>query len=362
MIFVSGLSGVIIWAMLLWTNSLLNLQILEVFYGIYLATEVAYFTYIYAKVDREHYDRVTAHTRAAMFWGRFMASGLAQFLLYIRLMNYHSLNYITFATQVACTVWMFLLPNVDSSIYFHRKSDNNATEKELESIIPLNQNATAPKRLEKEVSAFQLLWLQFMNSYADIEVLQWSLWYAIGTCGFYQVTSYIQVLWDTIDDTQIMVWNGAVEAGVTLLSALVTTFAEKIHGALLSKSSSLWTLTILTTFSGLSILLGTKTSSLYVSYLGYILFCTLFAFTITISSAEVAKRLAPDTFGLIFGINTLVALIMQSIMTLLVVSTKFMVLDVKMQFIIYAGFYFVFAILYFLNIVINWVNEKKERK
>lgn len=347
--------------MLLWTNSLLSLQILEIFYGTYLATEVAYFTYIYAKVDREHYDRVTAHTRAAMFWGRFLASVVAQILLYIKWMNYHSLNYITFATQVTCTLWMFLLPKVDSSIYFHRKNDDDVTEKELESIMPLNHTTITPKPPEKQLTAFQLLWFQFKNSYADIEVIQWSLWYAIGTCGFCQVTSYIQVLWDTIDDSQVMVWNGAVEAGVTLLSALVTTFAEKIHGALLSKSSSLWTLTILTTFSGLSIVLGTKTSSLYISYLGYILFCTLFAFTITISSAEVAKRLAPDTFGLIFGINTLVALIMQSIMTVLVVSKRFMVLDVITQFLIYAGFYFVFAILYFLNIVINIINKKKQQ-
>lgn len=58
LILVSGLSGVIVWAMLIWTDSLLHLQILEVFYGTYLASEVAYYTYIYAKVDREHYDQV----------------------------------------------------------------------------------------------------------------------------------------------------------------------------------------------------------------------------------------------------------------------------------------------------------------
>lgn len=357
LIFVSGLSGVIIWGILLWGNTLYSIQLTQIFYGTYLATEVAYFTYIYAKVDREHYDRVTAHTRAAMFWGRFLASIVAQFLLYVKLMDYYSLNYMTFATQVACTFWVFLLPKVESSIYFHRKKEDDI--RELEAIMPLNNNATKP--VEKRVSAFKLLWSQFKQSYANIEVVQWSLWYAIGTCGFYQVTSYIQVLWDTIDSSQEMVWNGAVEAGVTLLSALVTTFAEKIHGALLSKSSSLWTLTILTTFSGLSILLGTKTSILYVSYVGYILFCTLFAFTITISSAEVAKRLAPDTFGLIFGINTLVALIMQSCLTFIVVSKTFMNLDVITQFVIYAGFYFIFALLYFLNIVINFIVKAREK-
>lgn len=109
----------------------------------------------------------------------------------------------------------------------------------------------------------------------------------------------------------------------------------------------------MTSLEGLAILLGTKTSNLYVSYVGYTLFCTLFAFTITICSAEVAKRLADDTFGLIFGINTLVALIMQSILTFVVVSETIMKLNVITQFLIYAGFYFVFAFLYILNIMFN---------
>ena len=52
--------------MLLWTSSLRSLQGLEVVYGTYMATEIAYYTYIYAKVDREHYPKVTSHTRASV--------------------------------------------------------------------------------------------------------------------------------------------------------------------------------------------------------------------------------------------------------------------------------------------------------
>lgn len=53
-----------------------------------------------------------------------------------------------------------------------------------------------------EKGAFGLLWHHFTISYSDIEVLQWSLWYALGNCGFVQITTYVQVLWDTIDDSQ----------------------------------------------------------------------------------------------------------------------------------------------------------------
>lgn len=149
-------------------------------------------------------------------------------------------------------------------------------------------------------------------------------------------------------------WNAGVEALVTLLSAIVTLFAESIHAKLFTNSSSLWTLTILTALEGVTVLLGTKTASLWMSYLGYMLFCTLYAFTITVCSAEVAKRLADDTFGLIFGINTLVALMMQSLLTFVVVSDTIFKLNIFTQFVIYAWFYFAFAILYSLNIAYDF--------
>lgn len=85
--------------MLIWTTSLEALQILEFFYGTYMAAEVAYYTYIYAKVDKKYYPRVTSHTRAAMFAGKLVAGILAQLLINFELMNYKELNYITLGSM-----------------------------------------------------------------------------------------------------------------------------------------------------------------------------------------------------------------------------------------------------------------------
>lgn len=95
LIVVCGISGIIVWSMLLWTTSLVALQVLEFFYGTYMSTEVAYYTYIYAKVDKQHYQKVTSHTRAANLGGRFLAAITAQILVYTKLMNYKDLNYIS---------------------------------------------------------------------------------------------------------------------------------------------------------------------------------------------------------------------------------------------------------------------------
>lgn len=81
--------------MLLNVKSLLGIQILEVFYGTYMATEVAYFTYIYAKVDRSHYQKVTSHTRASLLCGKFLAATSGQIIYTFDLMDYRQLNYLT---------------------------------------------------------------------------------------------------------------------------------------------------------------------------------------------------------------------------------------------------------------------------
>jgi len=73
----------------------LGLQVVEVFYGFYQATEVAYYSYIYAKVDKKYYPRVTSHTRAAMFVGKLVAGLSAQLLIGLDWMNFKQLLYIS---------------------------------------------------------------------------------------------------------------------------------------------------------------------------------------------------------------------------------------------------------------------------
>lgn len=95
----SGATGIITWSIFLWTQSLRGLQVAEVFYGVYLATEVSYYTYIYAKVERDRYETVTAHTRSAVFIGRFIGGVSGQILVFTHLMNYKQLNYLTLGSK-----------------------------------------------------------------------------------------------------------------------------------------------------------------------------------------------------------------------------------------------------------------------
>lgn len=64
-----------------------------------MASEVAYMTYIYAKVDEEHYQQVTSNTRSALLFGRCAGALLSQFLMMYNVMNPLELIYISFGSE-----------------------------------------------------------------------------------------------------------------------------------------------------------------------------------------------------------------------------------------------------------------------
>ena len=58
-----GLSYIATWSLLIWGHGVPQMQAMQFTYGIATSTEVAYYTYIYAKVDPKHFQKVTSFTR-----------------------------------------------------------------------------------------------------------------------------------------------------------------------------------------------------------------------------------------------------------------------------------------------------------
>lgn len=69
----------------------------QVCYGFFMASEIAYYTYMYAKVEKDVYQRVTGLARASLLSGRFIASVLAQILVSFAVLDVRELNYISLA-------------------------------------------------------------------------------------------------------------------------------------------------------------------------------------------------------------------------------------------------------------------------
>lgn len=80
-----------------------------------------------------------------------------------------------------------------------------------------------------------------------------------------------------------MVWNAAVDAILTFLGTIFALLAGYLHLLKFGPIGNLLLLAILSILEGLSLLLTAWTTNLYISYVGYIIFGILYAFTITVA-------------------------------------------------------------------------------
>jgi len=176
-IVLSALAGITLFSMLIWTETVGMLQVAQVFFGTFTAAEVAYYTYMYAKVNKEQYQVVTGHTRAAILSGKFLGGLFAQILVSTDSMDYRQLHYLSLATQLISLAVSLFLPSVPRSLYFYAGS---------EKITIADGEVTAPKF--SFANACRLLWYHLVSSYSNPVVLQWSIWWALATCGQVQVS------------------------------------------------------------------------------------------------------------------------------------------------------------------------------
>ncbi|KAL0190747.1 hypothetical protein M9458_013445, partial [Cirrhinus mrigala] len=58
--------------------------------------------------------------------------------------------------------------------------------------------------------------------YSSSTLLAWSVWWALSTCGYFQVINYAQVLWEKIlPSNDFEIYNGYVETVSTLLGMAI---------------------------------------------------------------------------------------------------------------------------------------------
>jgi len=79
------------------------------------------------------------------------------------------------------------------------------------------------------------------------------------------------------------------------------------------------------------------------------MFLTIFIFC----SAEVARNLQEESYGLVFGVNTFVALVFQSLLTMIVVTDTGFELDAVGQYTVYAFYFIAVAVLYLISVLVE---------
>ncbi|NWV80232.1 S19A3 protein, partial [Dasyornis broadbenti] len=236
-----GISLIITWLLLLFAQGVVAMQVVEFFYGMVTATEVAYYAYIYSVVSTQHYQRVTSYCRSVTLVAATVAAMLGQLLVSLAHVSYFYLNAITLASVSLAFLCSLFLPMPQKSMFFHRKDASEPLPGPDKAAAPGASHRPSSCQEEKSCHAAAsgptpqqqagnagphsptlrvLLQLSkdLRDCYSSRKLLYWSLWWALATAGFNQVVNYIQVLWDfRAPSHSSAVYNGAVEAIATFL-------------------------------------------------------------------------------------------------------------------------------------------------
>ncbi|KAL4635650.1 folate transporter 1-like [Arapaima gigas] len=341
-----SLSHVSIWLLLLLGTTLLQMQFMEFFYGVTMATRVAYSSYIFSLVSPALYQRVASYSRAAVLLGVFTSSVLGQLCVSLADVSYGtlsaiSLGFVSFGLLLASS-----LPWPRRSMYFNKEQldiqPESCSLKHSDSLYPARQGVLA--RLKNSV-LFQML-KELENVVRVPQLRLWSLWWIFNSTGYYLVIFYAHVLWNKVDPTteNKRVYNGGVEAASTLLGALTSFMAGfvKIRWNLWSEL----VIGIVTALQASLLLLMATTSSIWVCYVSYALFRGFYQFLVPIAIFQIASSLSKELCALVFGVNTFLGTILKTIITIIVADKRGLALSVHPQFMVYFFYFTLLTVVY----------------
>ena len=199
------------------------MKLMQVTFGLATAGEIGYYSYLYAKVTADHFKKVASFTRAATLIGKFVAYLMGQLFVSFEVMNFYHLNFISFSSVCVAFLIALFLPRAKYSEIFHQyQQQTEETEKGVDHLENRTnvQNAETQTCSGKLHSGIMFLWRELKMIYSSRPVILWSVWWALASCGNFQVGNYIQNLWTIISPHKESkkLYNGAVEAAGTLVS------------------------------------------------------------------------------------------------------------------------------------------------
>lgn len=77
---------------------------------------------------------------------------------------------------------------------------------------------------------------------------------------------------------------------------------------------------------------------------------------------QIAAGLSVERYALVFGVNTFVALVLQTILTSIVVDSRGLGLDIITQFIIYASYFCLIAVMFFARGLYTLYQQRATRE
>ncbi|NXP07001.1 S19A3 protein, partial [Thinocorus orbignyianus] len=98
--------------------------------------------------------------------------------------------------------------------------------------------------------------------------------------------------------------------------------------------------------------------NIWACYAGYLAFKACYMLLITIATFQIAVNLSMERYALMFGVNNFIALAIQTILTVVVVDSKGLGLDISTQFLIYGSYFTVIAGIFLIRSIYIIITTK----
>ncbi|KAL7991980.1 hypothetical protein Chor_016236 [Crotalus horridus] len=353
MLVLQSLSHIAIWLLLIFGTNVIAMQFMEFFYGITMATRIAYSSYIFTLVTPSRYQRMASYSRSSVLMGVFTSSVVGQLCVTVGGTTFMTVNYISLGFMCFGLLLTLFLKRPKRSLFFNRNKSwcNGTSPSELDK---MNPGAGEPM-WHKASSWKNLILFRMVKELRTIvqmpQLRLWSLWWIFNSAGYYLMLYYVHILWNEIYPAKDnrKVYNGGVEAVSTLLGA-ITAFSAgfvKIRWAFWSKL----VIGVVTAVQAGLLLLMNTTANIWLCYVAYVLFRGSYQFLVPIAIFQIASSLSKELCALVFGVNTFLATVLKTIITIIITDKSGLALPVHPQFYVYFVYFTVLAILYLLSFV-----------
>ncbi|KAM8873745.1 thiamine transporter 1-like [Spinachia spinachia] len=357
-IILQGLSLVTFLLLILFGSGVRSAQLALLSFSIAMTADVAYLSYIYRVVQPCLYQRVTSYVRGAALLGYATGALLGQLLVSVGGVSLYWLAVATLLSVSAALITSFFLPMPETSLFLkgtYSAQQGSAVEDSANcDLSVLEKHVAAARRVG---GMLKRLASDCKTCYSCVATLFFCIWAATGRCGFYQVTGYVQLLWAYMQPHNFTACNGAVD-GLSTLSGAAATVAVG-H---MSLEWSVWgelVLGGLTFFMAGTIFLMDRTDNIWISYSCFFLFKTVYMQLSTICTFQIAKMLHRECYALVFGMNNFVGTILQSVLTAIVISSKYLHLNITSQFLIYSLYLVAISLLFTVRGVCTVFHKKR---
>lgn len=153
-------------------------------------------------VEPQRYRKVTSYCRSVQLLGYTVGAVLGQILVSLQLLSFNGITEFTLALTSIALLTSVFLPMPQQSMFFHRKAakeperdgdgtgggegDGKGGEQQVE-------ESEEPAGGQNCGRVLLQLFQDFRMCYSSRQLLYWSLWWAMATCGYNQTVNYVQV-------------------------------------------------------------------------------------------------------------------------------------------------------------------------